>query len=89
MEGIRRTPRRGNVHREAWSKRKIEERERLTLRNKVKEEKHLRDIRGLEGRYWNENVSGRLNGLREIAETTISCGDLYLPERSKGYTSSS
>ena len=72
MEGIRRTPRRGTAHREAWSKRKIEEKERLTLRNKVKEEEHLRDIRGLEGRYWNEHVSARLNGLREIAGTTIS-----------------
>ena len=29
----------------------IEERERQTLRSKVKEEKHLRDIRGVEGRY--------------------------------------
>ena len=33
----------------------IEERETLALRNKVKEEKH-RVIRGLEERYWNENV---------------------------------
>ena len=44
----------------------IEERERPALRNKVKE-KHLRDIRGVDGRYWNENVSARPNGLREKA----------------------
>ena len=51
----------------------IEERERLALRNKVKEEKHLRDIPGVERRYWNENVAARPNGLREKAETAISC----------------
>ena len=28
----------------------IEERERLVLRNKAKEERHLRDIRGVEGK---------------------------------------
>ena len=40
----------------------------LALRNKVKEEKHLRDIRRVEGRYWNENEFARPNGLREKAE---------------------
>ena len=51
----------------------MEERERLALRNKVKEEKHLRDIREVEGRYWNEKVSARPNGLCEKAETAIWC----------------
>ena len=32
-----------------------------------------RYIRGAEGRSWNENVSARPNGLREKAETAISC----------------
>ena len=50
----------------------IEERERLALRTKVKEEKHLK-IKGDEGRYWNENISARPNGLREKTETAISC----------------
>ena len=39
----------------------------------MKEEKHLRDIRGVEGRYWNEKLSARPNGLREKAETSILC----------------
>ena len=51
---------------------RIEARERLALRNMVNEEKHLRDIRGVEGRYRNENVYARPNGLlREKAETAI------------------
>ena len=40
-------------------KKTTEERERLALRNEVQEEKHLRDMRGVEGRYWNENASAR------------------------------
>ena len=66
----------------------VEERERLALTNKVKEEKHLRDRRGVEGRYWNENLPARPNGLRQQAETAISCRDLGLPARRKRYTSS-
>ena len=46
MEGCRRKPRRGTVHREVWGyktemKERIEMRERLALRNKVKDEEHL------------------------------------------------
>ena len=53
---------------------RIERRERLALRNKVKsEKKHLRDIRGIEGRNRTENVFARPNGLRENAETALSC----------------
>ena len=55
------------------AKKIIEERESLALRNKVNEEKHLKDIRGVEGRYWNEHVFARPNGLREKADTAISC----------------
>ena len=54
-------------------KEKVEERERRALRNKVKEEKHIGDTRGVEGRYWNGNVSTRPNGLHQKAETAISC----------------
>ena len=59
------------------------------LRNKMKEERLLRDIRGVEGRFWNENVFAPPNGLREEAATVISCRDLDLPERRKRYTTSS
>ena len=49
-------------------KERIEIRERLALRNKVKEEEHLRDIRGrVKRRNWNEHVSARANGLLENA----------------------
>ena len=53
----------------------IEERERLlvALGNKVKEEKHLRDMREVGGRCWNENVFALPNGLREKAEPATSC----------------
>ena len=34
------------------------------------------------------NELARSNGLREKAETAISCRDLHLPERRKRYTSS-
>ena len=47
-------------------------RERLALRNKVKEEEHLKDLRGGKRRNRNENVFARPNGLRENAETAIS-----------------
>ena len=55
----------GGTKTEVRLEERIEERERLALRNEVKEEKHLRGIRGAEGRYWNENVFSRPNGLRE------------------------
>ena len=51
MEGYRTKPRRDTVHREVWGyktevKERIEMRERLALRNKVKEEEHLEILRG-------------------------------------------
>ena len=51
---------------------RIEERGRLALRNKVKEEEHL-EINGRLREDWNENVFARPNGLREKAESAISC----------------
>ena len=39
----------------------------------MKEEEHLRDVRRVKRRNRNENVSARPNGLRENAETAISC----------------
>ena len=53
----------------------------------MKEEKHLRDILGVEGRYCNTNESARFNGQREKAETAISCRRPG-PTRKKKYTSS-
>ena len=77
-------PRRGTVYgnREVWRIQNTSERKNRkkrkkgyeALRNQVcEEEKHLRDIRGVEGRYWNENLSARPNGLRKKAESAISC----------------
>ena len=45
-------------------------------------------MRGVEGKFWNDNVFARSNGLRENAETVIRVGDLDLPKRKKKYTSS-
>ena len=79
MEAFRRRPRGGTVYTEILrvqdrSKIKDRRKERLALRNMVKEEKHLKIYGGVEGRYWNENnaVTARPNGLREKAETAIS-----------------
>ena len=56
------------------TKGRIDERERQALRNKVKEDnKYLKMYGGVEGIYWSENVFARPNGLREKAETAISC----------------
>ena len=67
-------------------KEKIEIRQRLTLRNKVKEEEHFSDLRKVK-RNRNENVFARANGLRENAETAISCMGPG-PARKKRYASS-
>ena len=52
---------------------KIQIRERLALRNKVKEEEYLEFYGGFKRRNRDENVFARSNGLRENAETAISC----------------
>ena len=54
-------------------KENIEIRGRLALRNKVEEEEHLRYLWGVKRRNRNENVFARPNGIREKAETAISC----------------
>ena len=39
----------------------------------MKEEEHSRDVRGFKRRDGNENNFARPNGLRENAETAVSC----------------
>ena len=55
----------------------------------MKEEEHFRDARGVEGRYWNENVflHGRMDFAKKL-KLRFRVGDLGLPERRKRYTSS-
>ena len=52
---------------------RIERRQWRAPTKKVKSEKYLRDIRGIEGRDRNENVFARPDRLHEISETAISC----------------
>ena len=78
MKGARGRPRRGTIYGEVWwvqDRSKIKNR-RMGKASATKQGERgevLRDIRGVEGRYWNENVSARPNGLREKTETAISC----------------
>ena len=69
-------------------KERIEIRERLGRRNKVKEEEHLRDIRGLREEI---GMKTHLQGPMDYAKTLklqFQVEDLDLPERRKRYTSS-
>ena len=45
-------------------------------------------MRGVEGRYWNENVSARANAIREKAKTATSCREPGPTRKKKRYTSS-
>ena len=70
-------------------KERIELRERLALRNELKEEEHLRDIRGgyekrLECRLYSRGPMNYANALK----LRVRVGDLELPERRKRYTRS-
>ena len=68
---------------------RIERTERIALQTKVKSEKHLRDIRGVEGR--SRNGKKYLHGPTDFAKTLklrFLVGDLDLPERRKRYTCS-
>ena len=66
----------------------LREKEMLALRNKVKEEKHSTDTRGVEGRYWNQTyLHGAVNYAKRL-KLRFRVGDLDLPERRKRYTSS-
>ena len=91
MEGFRGKPRRGTVYGVVW---RVQDRSKRNNRTgKANAEKYgesleaLRDIRGIERKYWNENVSARPNGPREKAETAISCRGPG-PTKKKRYTSS-
>ena len=79
MEGYRRKPRRDTiVHREVWG---VQDRSQRKDRNKGKASAKkqgegggtLRDLRGVKRRNRNESVLARHDGLRENAETAISC----------------
>ena len=48
----------------------------------------LRDLRWVKKRDWNENVFALPNGLRENAETAISCRGRRPARKKKRYTSS-
>ena len=68
-------------------KERIETRERLALRNKVKEEGHLRDIRRLREEI---GMKTYLHGPMDCAKTLkVRCrvGDLDVPQRRNRYTS--
>ena len=52
---------------------RIRRTDRLALRNKVKSEKHSRYMWGVKRSDRNENVFARPDGLRDNAETAISC----------------
>ena len=67
------------------AKERIQIRERLALRNNVKEE-HLGDIRWVKRRYRSENVFARPNGPRENVELRFRVGNLDLPESRNRYT---
>ena len=67
-------------------KQRIEERERLALRNKVKEEKHLEIYRGLRA---DIGMKTYLHGPLDFAKKTkIRVGGLDLRERRQRYTNS-
>ena len=93
MEGCRgKTKKRYTVHREICGvqyvmKERIEMRERLAVRNKVTQEEHLRDLRGVKRKNRNENVSARSIELCETLKLRFRVAGLDLPER-KRYTRS-
>ena len=92
MEGVRGRPRKGTVYKKVWrvqDRSKItNRRERLTLRTKVEEEKHLEIYRGLR-----EDIGMKtcLHGPMDYAKKLklrFRVEDLDLPERRKRYTRS-
>ena len=94
MEGFRERPRRGTVYIEQFGGYKtevterVEARERLALRNKVKEEKHLEMSGGLrEDTGMKTYLHGRMDYAKKL-KLQCRVGDLDLPERRKRYTSS-
>ena len=78
MEGYRRQPRRDTVHREVCgvqhrSKRKDRNKGKASAKGQGERGGTLKDLRGVNRRNRNGNVFARPNGLRENAETAISC----------------
>ena len=79
MEGYGRKPRRDDVRREVWEVQgRRRRRDRKMGKASAKKQGEIggarRDVRGVELRDRNENVFARPNGLRENAETALSCG---------------
>ena len=60
----------------------------VALRNKVKEEKHLKYIREVKKRNTNEHVLHGPVDYAKMLKLRFRVGDLDLPERRKRYTSS-
>ena len=92
MEGYRRKPRIDTVHRKVCgvqdrSKRKGRNKGKVSAKKQGERGGTLRDLREVKRRNRNENVFARPNGLRENAETAISCGGPG-PAKEKRYTSS-
>ena len=78
MEGHKRKPRRGTVHREVCGiqeikKRKDRNKGQASAKKQGEGGGTLRDLRGIRRRNRNQNVFARPYGLRENAETAISC----------------
>ena len=78
MEGYRRKPRRHTVHRKFCgvqdrSKRKDRSKGKASAKKQGERGGTLTDLRGVKRRNRNENVFARPIGLRENAETAISC----------------
>ena len=78
MKGFRRKLGRDDVRREVWevrgrSRRKGRKKGKAGAKKQGGLRKRLRGIRGIEQRNICENVVARPNGLRENAETAISC----------------
>ena len=78
MEGYRRKPSGDTVHRyvcgiQDSSKRKDRNKGKAGAMKQGERGGTLRDLRGVKRRNRNENVLTRPNGLRENAETTVSC----------------
>ena len=71
------------------SEKKIEIRERLALRNKVKEEEHIEMYGGLREEVRTKTYLHGQMDCAKMLKLRFRLGDLDLPERRKRYTSSS
>ena len=93
MEGYRGRPRRGTAYREVWrvqdiSKRKDRRKGKAKAKKYVERGEAPTDIRGVEGRYWNETyLHGPMDYAKKL-KLKFRVGDLDLPERRKRYAGS-